>query len=620
VNVVRVRGSKIPSRNLGQRQSARGRSATGRSTASRTVRSRLPRWLERLPQARANLTEARLILVWLILLLGCALLGINLLRLQVWDTATMVRRAKQQQTEYLRPFVPRRPITDRNGNVIAIDQPAYELYAHPRYFKQSQESIAALISPIIGHPKDELLKQFAAKESGIKLENGVNEDVARRLKGLVIDGLELTEWQQRLYPQQNLMSNIIGYVDNAQTPQAGLEYSFRHILEQSPKAVRLNHTGDGIMLPDGIPNGFVNQDDLRLQLTVDSRLQRAITPIVDRQVKNFGAKRGLVLVMDASDGAILSMVASPRFDPNRYYEANDISIFKNWALTDLYEPGSTFKPIVVAMALESGSVKLDDYFYDSGYLEFDGWPIYNSDRGARGSINLTQVIKYSSNIGMVRVGQAMKPDTYFSWLERIGLGQKTGIDLPFEAEGQMHSRKTFVTSPLDRATTSFGQGFSMTPLQLLKMHGMLASGGKMVTPHIVKGLYDSGGKPYWEPQRAMPKQIFTPKNTRAVLRMMEEVVAHGTGDKAQVEGYRVAGKTGTAQKAGTHGYIEGAYITSFVGIFPVDNPRYVVLAVLDEPQGQVYGGTTAAPVVKEVIEIIAGVEKVPPSKPDADTP
>ncbi len=611
--MVRVRSSKISSR-----APRRHRPTAGRPLP-RWLANLSRRWRDRLPVARANLTQQRLIVVWLILLLGCTLLGANLLRIQVWDNARMARLAKQQQSQYLRPFVPRRPITDRTGNVIAIDRPAYELYAHPRYFKQSQEAVAKLLSPIIGQPMDALLKQFNGRESGIKLSHDINEDVAKRIEHLVVDGLELTPWQQRLYPQQNLMSNIIGYVDNAQTPQAGLEYSFRHMLEQLPKAVRLNRTGEGTVLPDGIPNGFVNQDDLRLQLTVDSRLQRAITPIVERQVKNFGAKRGLVLVMDASDGAILSMVSSPSFDPNRYYEENDLSIFKNWALTDLYEPGSTFKPIVVAMALESGSIKLDDYFDDSGYLEFDGWPIYNSDRGARGSINLTQVIKYSSNIGMVRVGQAMKPDTYFSWLERIGLGQKTGIDLPFEAEGQMHSRKTFVTSPLDRATTSFGQGFSMTPLQLLKMNGMLASGGKMVTPHIVKGLYDSSGKAYWEPQRAMPKQVFTPKNTRAVLRMMEEVVAHGTGDKAQVAGYRVAGKTGTAQKAGNRGYIEGAYITSFVGIFPVDNPRYVVLAVLDEPQGQVYGGTTAAPVVKEVIEIIAGVEKVPPSKPDAES-
>jgi cell division protein FtsI (penicillin-binding protein 3) len=571
---------------------------------------------QHLPKPQANLTQKRLVLVWGILVCGCLLLGVNLLRLQVFQTSDLVRRGKEQQTTMLRPFVPRRPIVDRNGNVLAIDRPASILYAHPRYFKTSKEDVATRLAPIIGKTVPELIERFNKAESGIRLEEALNEDQSKRVESLVVDGLELTPWQQRLYPQENLLANVLGYVDNAQTAQAGVEYSFRHLLEQSKKAVRLNKTGGGTMLPNGIPNGFVNQDDLRLQLTIDSRLQRAIAPILQKQVSAFGAKRGLVLVMDATDGSILSMVSDPTFDPNKYYEVNDLATFKNWALTDLYEPGSTFKPIVVAMGLESGAVKLGDNFYDSGYLEFDGWPIYNSDRGARGSLTLTEIMQYSSNIGMVKIGQAMKPDSYYSWMERIGLGQKTGIDLPFEALGQMPTRKTFTTSPLDRATASFGQGFSMTPVQLLKMHGMLASGGKMVTPHVVKGLYDSQGKAYWEPERAMPKQMFTPKNANAVLRMMEAVVSIGTGDKARVEGYRVGGKTGTAQKAGSNGYIEGAYITSFVGIFPIDNPRYVVLAVLDEPQGQAYGGTTAAPIVKEVIEIVAGVEKVPPSKSD----
>jgi cell division protein FtsI (penicillin-binding protein 3) len=605
-------------------RSRRSRTASPRNSERQRERhnqrpnlwSLLRQWQRNLPQAQANLTQKRLVLVWLILLLGCTLLGANLIRLQVLNTGDLMRRAKQQQTSYLRPFVPRRPIVDRTGNVLAIDRPASRLYAHPRYFKIAKEEVAKQLAPIIGKSEAELVEKFNQAKSGIKLEESLNEDVARRIENLVIDGLELDSFQQRLYPQQNLLSNIIGYVDHEQTAQAGVEYSFRHLLEQQKKAVRLNRTGSGTMLPDGVPNGFVNQDDLRLQLTVDSRLQRAILPIVEKQVQAFGAKRGLVLVMDAKDGSILSMASAPTFDPNKYYEVEDLALFKNWALTDLYEPGSTFKPIIVALGLESGSIQLNDSFYDSGYLEFDGWPIYNSDRGARGSLSLTEVVQYSSNIGMVRIGQAMKPDTYYSWLERIGLGEKTGIDLPFEAEGQMRDRATFVSSPLDRATTSFGQGFSLTPLQLLKMHGMLASGGKMVTPHIVKGLYDSSGKAYWEAERAMPKQIFTPKNTNAVLRMMEAVVAYGTGDKARVEGYRVGGKTGTAQKAGNNGYIEGSYITSFVGIFPIDNPRYVVLAVLDEPQGIVYGGTTAAPMVKEVIEIVAGIEKVPPSKPD----
>jgi cell division protein FtsI (penicillin-binding protein 3) len=588
--------------------------------ANRARRRRVTRFSQFFPRTnapQANPTDRRLRLVWLVLIGCCLLLALNLVRLQVFQAQDLVRRAKQQQTTYLKPFVPRRPIVDRTGNVLALDRPVYTLYAHPRYFKDQKAAVADSLAPMLGKPQTELLTKFNAAESGIKLEEALSEDIAKRVERLNIDGLELTEWQQRLYPQQEVMANIVGYVDSEQKSQAGVEYSYKHLLEQSEKSVRLNRTGMGTVMPDGVPSGFIHQDDLQLQLTVDSRMQRAIYPILKRQVENFGAKRGLVLVMDASDGSLLSMVSDPTYDPNRYYDVKDVGVYKNWALTDLYEPGSTFKPIVVSLALESGSLQKDSTVYDSGYLEYDGWPIYNSDRSARGSISLTQVIQFSSNIGMVQVGKSMKPDTYFSWLERIGIGQSTGIDLPFEATGQMHERKTFVTSPLDRATASFGQGFSLTPVQLLKLNGLLASGGKMVTPHVVKGLYDSNGKPYWEPKRAMPKQIFSPNNTRSVLRMMESVVEYGTGKAAQVAGYRVGGKTGTAQKAGSNGYIEGAYITSFVGIFPVDKPRYVVLAVLDEPKGaNAYGGTTAAPIVKEVIEIVAGLEKVPPSQPD----
>jgi cell division protein FtsI (penicillin-binding protein 3) len=345
-------------------------------TRRRSRRNPPPNWLNKLPlhkfpKPQANLTQKRLFLVWLVLIMGCLLLGINLLRLQVFQVGDLARRAKQQQTTYLRPFVPRRPIVDRSGNVVAIDRPANVLYAHPRYFKIAKEEVAKQLGPILGKPVPELLAKFNQAESGIKLEEALNEDEAKRVDNLVIDGLELAPWQQRMYPQQNLLANVIGYVDNNQEAQAGVEYSFGHLLKQSPKAVRLNKTGEGTMLPEGIPNGFVNQDDLRLQLTIDSRLQRAITPILQRQVHNFGAKRGLVLVMDALDGSILSMVSDPTFDANKYYDVQDLATFKNWALTDLYEPGSTFKPIVVAMALESGSVKLADYVYDSGYLEFD---------------------------------------------------------------------------------------------------------------------------------------------------------------------------------------------------------------------------------------------------------
>lgn len=568
------------------------------------------------PDAKPSLERLRL--VWMILLGACTLLGFNLIRLQILQASDLLTRAKQQQTTLLKPFTPRRPVVDRNGNAIAIDEQVYTVFVHPRYFdKKSNREVANLLSPLVDQNPADLQKKFDERKTGIKLTEQLEENTAQRIKELNIDGIDFIPSARRVYPQQDLFANIIGYVDLQKKSQGGIETTYEHLLRPQEKSVRLNKTGNGAILPEGVPNGFVYQDDQRLQLTIDSRMQRAIQGIVDRQVSNFGAKRGLVIVMDANDGSILSMVTNPTFDPNEYWKVKDLAALKNWGLTDLYEPGSTFKPINVAIALEAGTIKLNDYFYDSGSMIIEGWPINNADNAARGSIDLTDIMRHSSNVGMVRIAQTMKPSVYYSWLERIGLGQYTGVDLPFEAQGYIKPRQTYMTSPIEVATTAFGQGFSMTPIQLAKLHAMLANGGKMVTPHVVKGLYDGQGRPFWQPKQSMPKQIFSPKNTKAILRMMEAAVDSGTGKAAQVAGYRVAGKTGTAQKATEGGgYSAYRFITSFVGIFPVDNPRYVVLSVLDEPQGQAYGGTTAAPIVSEVIKVVAGIEQVPPSKPD----
>ncbi|MBF2049960.1 MAG: penicillin-binding protein 2 [Elainella sp. C42_A2020_010] len=563
--------------------------------------------------------KPRLLLVWVILMIGMVGLSLNLFRLQVLQGDILQERAKAQQTIALSAALPRRPIVDREGNVLAIDKPIYTLYAHPILFEQQRETIAVALAPILNKPMEQLLAQISETESGIRLAEALPEDKAKQIRQLHLDGLELLQQQERLYPQQELFANIVGYVNADRQAQAGVEYSQDEQLIRSAPEMRIRRSGDGSVIPLGLPKNLVQYDELQLQLTLDSRLQRATRYALKQQMQKYSAKRGVVIVMDVQDGSILALASEPTFDANQYYNT-DQETLRDWVVTDVYEPGSTFKPINLAIALESGAVKPNDVFIDEGAIRIGEWPIQNSDYdsvGARGPVTVTEILQNSSNVGMVHVMQRLKPGVFYGWLERLKLGEPTGIDLPFESSGQVKPYSQFTTVRVEPATTAFGQGFSLTPIKLIQLHSTIANGGKLVTPHVVKGMVDTQGKLKWQPEHPKPQPVFTPKTTEAVLKMMEQAVLNGTGQVAQIPGFRIAGKTGTAQKASQYGGYSRARITSFIGILPVEAPRYAVLAVVDEPQGDdAYGSTVAAPIVKEVMEALIASERIPPTKPD----
>lgn len=571
---------------------------------------RLARRRQLLVNKTHSVSRRRVVLVWLVLML--ALLGITgrLVYLQLLQGETLSQLAAQQRYSPVIPRQARYPIVDRLGNVIAVDQLVFDLYAHPKLFKLSTSDVAAALSPLLNVSQDELLLLLNRQPSGIRIPGELSEEVGNRIRALRIDGLELVPQQQRFYPQEGLFAPIVGFVNLDGEPQAGLEISLAEQLVMAPTQAE-NPMGRPTIPEVPVPGS--------LRLTLDSRLQRIAQQELEAVVAAHSAKRGTVMVMDAPTGEMLALASVPTYNPNRYYEA-DISAFRNWPVSDSYEPGSTFKPINVAIALENNIISPDDMVNDSGQLQFGKWLIRNHDYrtvGARGPISITEILKYSSNVGMVRIMQKMSPANYYDWLQRLTLGQPSGIDLPAESAGQMKDQEQFINSRVEAATTAFGQGFALTPVKMLQLLATLANGGRLVTPHVVEGLVAEDGSYLWRPDRPVPKAVFSSQTTQEVMRMMEAVVAEGTGEPAQVEGYRIGGKTGTAQKVtGATGY-GPARITSFVGILPVDAPRYVVLAVIDEPVGDnAYGSTVAAPLVKQVMEALVVLQGLPPSNTD----
>ncbi len=556
----------------------------------------------------------RILVVWALLMLAMGAIASRLVWLQLLQGDNLAQLAQQQR--YI-PTVQRQlrhPIIDRQGNILAVDRVVYTLYAHPDLFKLPPSEVAARLSPVLETPERDLVAQFGQQPTGIRVLNDLPESVANRIQRLRLDGLELIPQQQRFYPQQQLFAPIIGFVNLDGEAQAGLELAYQDELLLPTQAPAL-------ISETAAPDHPTQTATAGLQLTLDSRLQRIAQQELQAVVQRHGAKRGTVMAMDAHSGEILALATVPTYDPNRYYDA-DLSAFRNWAVSDLYEPGSTFKSINIAIALEEGVIAPDERVNDSGSLRIGPWTIRNHDfvqRGGRGVISITDVLKYSSNIGMVRIMEKMTPETYLNWLKKIPLDQPSGIDLPAEATGHIKDREQFIRSRIEPATTSFGQGFSLSPVKLLQLQALLANGGKLVTPHVIQGLVDSDGHTLWEPERPNPQPIFSSQTSQQVMAMLETVVADGT-EAAQVEGYRIGGKTGTAQKAAGGGYGRGR-ITSFVGILPTDAPRYVVLGIIDEPQGaNAFGSTVAAPLVQEVTESLVVLEGLPPTAAIESTP
>ena len=570
----------------------------------------------------AKVPTRRLWMVFLILCTGLVGLVGRMAWLQVVQTGELESRARRLQTQTSATLGQRRPIVDRTGRLVAMDEVRFRLWAHPRYFNlpgdapglvRPPEDVVDLLASPLAQPSPQLLKQLGQRRSGVKLAEGLDPETAERIRSLGISGLDLEAFPQRVYPQGDLFANVVGFLNDERVPQAGLEQSRNAELLRHEQSRRLRRGADGTPLPDDLAPGAFYGDDLRLQLTLDARLQELAVQALAAQVAKWKAKKGAAIVMDATNGELLVLASTPTYNPNRYWRFSPAR-FREWSVQDLYEPGSTFKPINLALALQENAISPSDRVNDVGQLTIGGWPINNHDKKANGLVDFATVLQVSSNVGMVQAMRRLDNNTYWDWMNRLGIDRRPDTDLPGAVAGQLKTKEQFITHPIEPATTAFGQGFSLTPLKLVQLHGVLANGGRLVSPHITRG-FRSGDAlaPAAEPGG---QPLLKPEVTRTVMAWMESVVDKGSGKGAKTPGYRIGGKTGTAQKALNGIYLPGAKICSFVATLPVEDPRYVVLVVVDEPQGaHAYGSTVAVPVAKQIIDALLIVEKINPSKP-----
>lgn len=451
------------------------------------------------------------------------------------------------------------------------------------------------------------------------IKSKVSDSELEKIRNENIKGIDFLMEKFRYYPENNSGSQMIGFVGyegDAKIGRYGLEGFFNAELSGKQGSIKAERSANGklIIINDREYNQPVNGSDLIL--TINRSIQYFACKKLDEAALRHGADGGTIIIMDPKTGAIISMCSWPNYDPNNYNEVKNINIFNNQAIFGNYEPGSTFKVITMAAGLDMGKVKPETTYVDKGTIMIEGWPkpIKNSDfatHGGHGLTNMTQVLENSLNTGAIFVVQKVGADNYKEYVKKFGFGEKVGIEMETESEGDISSLNAKKVRPVEIATASFGQGITATPLQMAASFSAIANNGVLMKPYIVGAVV----KPDGTREVTKPKQIRRVISERAALLlsgMMVNVVENGHSKRAQIDGYYIAGKTGTAQVADkTGGYSESNTIHSFIGFAPSEEPKFVMLVKLDDPKDALYAESTAVPLFKEVAEFTLNYYQVP---------
>ena len=557
-------------------------------------------------------------------------LGYRLIRVQIIEGAEYKRGAMQQWTKAIELKSDRGIIYDRKGRKLAVNVTSFTVWASPSDVDNPEEA-AMKLQPILKIDSSEILENLKRDSSVVKLKQWITREEAEMVRELGIGGISIVDDNKRYYPFGSFASYVIGFTDIDNNGLYGIERVYDQYLTGVPGVWVKATDRDNRQLPYGSEKIHNPENGTSVVLTIDETIQGFAEEAAEEALVKNQAKSVSIIVMEPKTGEVLAMVNKPDYDPNNPRrsldeETNDqwqslpfeeqqqkwYEMWRNYAINDIYEPGSTFKIVTAAAALEEASADLDTHYYCDGFirdipgvvLRCSSWYDPHEDQ------DFSTAFSNSCNVAFVNMARDLGTEKMFEYIKAFGFGEVTGIDLLGEQRGIIPSGTESIRE-VNLATLSYGHGIAVTPIQMINAISVVGNGGNLMTPHIVKGLADDEGNvvEIFEPE--VRRQVISETTANELLDMLEQTVLEGTGRKAYVPGYRIGGKTGTAQKIIEGRYVDGKYISSFGGLAPVDDPQVAVLVIVDEPTGIYYGGTVAGPPAASVIESTLTYLEVP---------
>ncbi len=527
-------------------------------------------------------------------------------QIQVLNGQNLKARADRQHTANLRVESERGIIFDRNGEKLAVSVMSDSVCADPSKIEDIRGT-ATKLAAILNVDGKTLLKKMSGAKNFCWLARRITPDQTALVENLDLDGIFIIKEPKRFYPNGELAGHLIGFVGMDASGLEGLEFRFDEHLKGAPEQLRWTRDAKGKRLYPRIDSATAKQkESTNLILTIDSRIQYLVESQLKAAVQSKGAKGGMAVVMDPKTGEILALANEKGFDPNNFSKIGAAG-GKNRIITDCFDPGSTFKPFLAAAALEEGVHKeTDQIFCENGNYAVADRVIREAQRKKHGYLSFADIIKYSSNIGSVKISERLGKEKFYDYITRFGFGQKSGIDLPGETAGLLRPVRNWTR--VDTSTVAFGQGVSVTAIQLISALSAIANQGVLMKPYIVRGLVDKQGQVIKKYDPTPVRQVISPQTARRMVTLMTRVVGDpdGTGKNARIDNVNVAGKTGTSQKFdfARRTYSSERVRTSFMGFFPAEDPQVAILVVLDEPQRDKWGGVASAPVFKNIAEQI----------------